>query len=105
MGQRLDLQAILQAVIGVVDGTINVHFQPPASTTLTYPCIIYKRSGIKSLFGDNIPYFLQKEYILTVIYQDPDSDIVDKIALLPKCKVDRMFTLDNLYHAIFTISY
>lgn len=105
MGQRVDLQALLQAVIGVVPGKTNVHFQPPASTTLTYPCIVYKRSGIKSLFGDNIPYFLAKEYTLTVIYQDPDSDLMDKIALLPKCKLDRTFTLDNLYHAVFTISY
>lgn len=105
MGQRLDLQAILQAVIGVVPSKPNVHFQPPASTLLTYPCIIYKRSGINSQFGDNIPYFLSKEYTLTVIYKDPDSDLIDKIAILPKCKLDRTFTLDNLYHAVFRINY
>lgn len=101
MAPRLELQAKLEAVLG----TSNVYFQPPASLTLSYPCIVYKRSGIKSLFGDNIPYFLAKEYTLTVIYKDPDSDLVDKVAQLPKCKLDRTFTNDNLYHAVFTINY
>lgn len=101
MGLRLDLQTLLEAVLG----SDKVYFQPPASTTLTYPCIVYKRSGIKSLFGDNIPYFLAKEYTLTVIYKDPDSDLMDKVAKLPKCKLDRTFTSDNLYHAVFTINY
>lgn len=99
MAPRLELQTKLEAVLG----TNKVYFQPPASLTLTYPCIVYKRSGIKSLFGDNIPYFLEKEYTLTVIYKDPDSDLMDKVAQLPKCKLDRTFTNDNLYHAVFTI--
>lgn len=99
MGLRLDLQTKLEAVLG----TNKVYFQPPASIILTYPCIVYKRSGIKSQFGDNIPYSMSKEYTLTVIYKDPDSDLVDKVAQLPKCKLDRTFTSDNLYHAIFTI--
>lgn len=101
MAPRLELQSKLEAVLG----TDKVYFQPPASVTLTYPCIVYKRSGIKSLFGDNIPYFLSKEYTLTVIYKDPDSDLVDKVAQLPKCKLDRTFTSDNLYHAVFTINF
>ena len=101
MAPRLELQTKLEAVLG----TNKVYFQPPASLTLTYPCIVYKRSGIKSLFGDNIPYSLSDEYTLTVIYKDPDSDLVDKVAQLPKCKLDRTFTNDNLYHAVFTISY
>ena len=99
MAPRLELQTKLEAVLG----TNKVYFQPPASLTLTYPCIVYKRSGIKSLFGDNIPYSLSNEYTLTVIYKDPDSDLVDKVAQLPKCKLDRTFTNDNLYHAVFTI--
>lgn len=105
MGQRLELQTLLEDLIGQIPGKTNVHFQPPPSTSLTYPCLVYKRSGITSRFGDNIPYFLEKEYILTVIYQDPDSDLMDKVARLPKCKLDRTFTNDNLYHAVFTISF
>lgn len=105
MGLRLDLQAMLQDLIGEIPGKKNVHFQPPPSTSLTYPCIVYKRSGIRSQFGDNIPYSLSNEYTLTVIYQDPDSDLMDKIARLPKCKLDRTFTNDNLYHAVFTINF
>lgn len=101
MAPRLELQTKLEAVLG----TDKVYFQPPASLTLTYPCIVYKRSGIKSLFGDNIPYSLSNEYMLTVIYKDPDSDLVDKVAKLPKCKLDRTYTSDNLYHAVFTIHF
>lgn len=99
MAPRLELQTKLEAVLG----TDKVYFQPPASLTLTYPCIVYKRSGIKSQFGDNIPYSLSNEYTLTVIYKDPDSDLVDKVSKLPKCKLDRTYTNDNLYHALFTI--
>lgn len=100
MATRLDLQTQLEAVLG----SDKVYFQPPASVVLTYPCIVYKRSGIKSRFGDNVPYFLSKEYKLTVIYRDPDSDLPDKLSRLPKCRLDNVFTSDNLYHGVFTIS-
>lgn len=99
MGQRLQLQAKLVEILG----SNNVYFQPPPDFKLQYPCIVYKRSNIRSLFGDNIPYKLEKQYTLTVIYSDPDSIIPDKVSQLPKCINDRNFVSDNLNHDVFII--
>lgn len=99
MGQRLDLQTLLEDVLG----SSNVYFQPPSGFMMSYPCIVYNRSDIRSADADNIPYKFDKEYTITVIYSDPDSDIPDKIAGLPRSEFDRNFRSDNLNHDVFNI--
>jgi hypothetical protein len=99
MAQRLDLQTLLEALLG----SENVYFQPPPDFQLSYPCIIYNRSNIRSKHGDNQPYKLDNQYALTVIYSDPDSDLPAKIAQLPRCVFDRHFTTNNLNHDVFDI--
>jgi hypothetical protein len=99
MGSRIELQTLLVSLLGSTD----VYFQPPSTIQLTYPCIIYKRSDIKTKFANNSPYALKKEYTVTVIDKNPDSLIPDKVALLPECTFDRHFTADNLNHDVFTI--
>jgi hypothetical protein len=97
MGTRLELQALLLTCAA------NVYFQPPESLKLTYPCIIYKRDSAKTIFADNEPYKHTKRYLITVIDPDPDSDIPDKVAALPKCVYDRFFPADKLNHDTFKI--
>lgn len=99
MASRLDLQSLLEALLG----SENVYFQPPPSVTMLYPCIVYNRSNIRSKHGDNLPYKLDKQYTITVIDANPDSDIPDKISTLPQCSFDRHFTSDNLNHDVFNI--
>jgi hypothetical protein len=99
MASRLDLQTLLE---GIVD---NVYFQPPSSINLSYPCIVYKRSFIKTRFADNAPYSLKNEYSLTVMDRNPDTLIPETLALLPSCSFDRHFMADNLNHYVFTIYY
>jgi len=99
MAQRLDLQDLLEDLLG----TDSVYFQPPPDFMMTYPCIVYSRSNIRSKFGDNIPYKIDKEYTITVIDANPDSDVPDKIAALPRALFDRHFTTDNLNHDVFNI--
>ena len=99
MGQRLDLQTLLETVLG----TDKVYFQPPPSFMMSYPCIVYNRSNIRSKHGDNLPYKRDKQYTITVIDANPDSVIPDKIAALPRCAFDRHFTSDNLNHDVFNI--
>lgn len=101
MGTRLDLQAILETVLG----TANVYFQPPPSFKMVYPCIVYERSRATTEFADNNPYFREKKYKLTLIDTDPDSLIPDRIARLSKCIFDTHYTSDGLNHDVFTISY
>lgn len=99
MGTRLELHALLVTTLG----TSNVYFQPPPNFLLNYPCIVYHRSNIRSKSANDAPYKLDKEYTVTVITNDPDSDIPDKVAKLSRCVFDRAFKTAGLNHDIYTI--
>lgn len=99
MPKRLQLQELLESILG----SRNVYFQPPPNVQMKYPCIVYNRATAETEFADNIPYRATKQYQLIVIDQDPDSDIPDKIALLPLCKHDRFYTANNLNHDVFNL--
>lgn len=70
---------------------------------MEYPCIVFARERRLTRFAGNRPYKIDKGYSLTVIYQDPDDDLPDRVALLPKCTFDRYYGADNLHHEVFTI--
>lgn len=97
MGLRLDLQKLLEEI------TDNVYFQPPTNIQLKYPCIIYKRDLADTKFADNEPYAYKRRYMVTIIDQDPDSKIPEKVAALPMSIFNRFYTVDNLNHDVFSI--
>lgn len=99
MGQRLQLQSLLEDLLG---GT-NVYFQPPNNLQMQYPSIIYSRNYAYTEFADDNPYRYCKRYQVTVIDTDPDSGIPDKVAALPMCVFDRHYTADNLNHDVFNL--
>lgn len=99
MGQRFELHAILVDLLG----SNHVYFQPPPTITMEYPCIVYSRSNVDTVYADNKPYKHKKRYTVTVIDRDPDSDIPDKVAELPMCAFDRFFTAENLNHDVYTL--
>lgn len=99
MGDRLELQTLLESVLG----SSAVYFQPPPTFQMNYPCIVYHRVKIDSTFASNDVYGLSKRYQVVVIDKDPDSLIPDKVANLPKCSHDRRYTYDNLNHDVFNI--
>lgn len=101
MGQRLDLHEVLCNILG----SRNVYFQPPTGFRMPYPCIVYKREKIDTRFAGNKPYLHTNRYSVTVIDQDPESQIPNGIADLPMCVHDRQFVNDNLYHDVFTLYY
>jgi hypothetical protein len=86
-------------------GSNYVYFQPPETVRLTYPCIIYKRSGVDSRYADDSPYTLTKLYMVTVIDTNPDSLIPDKIGALSNCSFRTHFTKDNLNHDVYNLYY
>jgi hypothetical protein len=94
---RLDLHVKLK------DISDNVYFQPPNNAQIVYPCIIYKRSDVDTLFASNNAYRNMKRYMVTVVDRDPDSLIPDQILELPLCSYDRHYTADNLNHDVFTL--
>lgn len=99
MGQRLELQTLLEEILG----TRHVYFQPPANVQMNFPCIIYKRDSAETVFADDLPYRRSKRYQVTIIDRNPDSGLPDKVAKLPMCTFDRFFTADNLNHDVYNI--
>lgn len=97
MGQRLDLQTILQEI------TEYVYYQPPTNIKLVFPCIRYVRDGSNGQSADNMKYRNTKRYQITVIDRNPDSELPDRVEELPLCSFDRFFTADNLNHWVFTL--
>lgn len=101
MNTRLELHELLCKTLG----SRNVYFQPPESIRMNYPAIVYSRSRIDNTFADNTVYKQKVSYEITVIDEDPDSEIVKKVSLIPMCRFDRHFTSNNLNHDTFTIYY
>lgn len=99
MGRRLQLQALLEEILV----SPNVYFQPPANVQMTFPCIVYHRDTSVTLFAGNNPYRLTRRYEVTVIDRNPDSEIPDRVAMLPMCLHNRSFPAANLNHYVFTL--
>lgn len=101
MASRLELHELLCETLG----SRNVYFQPPSSVKMVYPAIVYSRNNIGNRFANDLVYNQSLSYTVTVIDEDPDSEIVEKVSKLPMCRFDRHFTSDNLNHDTFTIYY
>lgn len=101
MASRLQLQTMLEQLLG----SRNVYYNPPESIRMKYPAIVYSRDRIDTTRANNAVYSLHNGYSLTYIDEDPDNEMVDKIASLPRCRFDRSFVSDNLNHYTFTIYY
>lgn len=97
MAARLQLHQLLETF------TPNVYFQPPTNVVLKYPCIIYRRDFADSKFADDIVYDHKLRYAITVIDQNPDSEIPKKVATMPMSLFNRFFTVDNLNHDVYNV--
>lgn len=97
---RVELHTLLMSCL---PSGAKAYFQPPANIVMTYPCIVYNRDRAETVFADNSPYHNTKRYQVTVIDRDPDSDIPDKVQLLPMCLHERFFAADDLNHDVYNI--
>ena len=102
MANRLQLHKELCEIIG----STNVYFQPPASVSMKYPCIKYSLSGIDIAHADDRNYKNIREYMVTVMDKNPDSETPEKILdHFRMCRFDRSYTADNLNHYVITLYY
>lgn len=101
MDRRLNLHQILKNILG----SDEVYFQPPSSTYLSYPCIIYERSGIDTKKADNFNYIKIVKYTITLIGSNPESSIINDILDIPTCVYDRFYTYNGLNHDVFSLYY
>ena len=99
---RLKLHEELFGILG----TRNVYFQPPETIKMKYPCIVYEKESISTVFADNKPYKNRVRYSVTVIDKDSESEIAEKIlAHFPLCTYSRHYTADNLSHDSLILYY
>lgn len=104
--RRLELRKKLTYILGTTgQAKSRTYFQPTPSVKMEYPAIIYKRNRIQNRFADNLPFLQFDEWELTVIYEDPDSEIVRAVSQLPRCQHNRHFVAENLYHDVFILYY
>lgn len=96
---REDLHYVLVNLLG----SSNVYFQPPETTKLKYPCIVYELSDMETVKADNKKYLVRKRYQVTIIDEDPDSELPDKMIKLPYCRFDRPFSTEDLNHWVFSL--
>ena len=99
MGQRVDLQTILETILG----SPNVYFQPPNNLQMQYPCIVYNLDDIQTEYANDDPHIWTKKYQLKVINRNPSFTIIDKIMKLRMVRYARHYVADNLNHDIFDL--
>lgn len=101
MRTRKDLHVKLCGILG----SKNVYYRKP-SIGMKYPCFLYDLEGSLPFFADNIPYINPKRWSLTVIDEDADSELPNKIEeQLPYCRFDRSYESNGLNHFVFTFYY
>ena len=99
MASRLKLHEILCGIVN------NVYYQPPSTVKMKYPAIVYAREDIDNVFADDSVYAQSHSYQITVIDENPDSEIVMAVSKLPRCRFNRHFTSENLNHDTFILIY
>lgn len=109
MNRRFQLQELLETTEGLAIDPIThrpaVYFQPPPAVKLVYPCIIYVLDKIDTKYANDKPYLNKKDYSVTIIDKDPDSEIPNMFFNMPLCRFDRTYTADNLNHWVFSLFY
>ena len=101
MASRLELQTAYEKILE----SRNVYFDPPSSLNMAYPAIRYKLADIDTTHANNAVYSQSKAYETILIDEDPDTEYLDKLMKMPKCRFVRYYSADNLHHWVFTIYY
>ena len=83
----------------------NVYFQPPESIKINYPAIIYSRMDVNNVHADDNIYNQKVSYKVTIVDEDPDSEIVERMAQFKYASFDRHYTANGLNHDQFTVVY
>ena len=96
---REELHSIL---VNLLDG-YDCYFQPPDEIYLTYPCIVYDLANENVNYANNARYNTMKRYEITVMDEDPDSEIPEKVGNLPYASFVRHYSQENLHHFVYEI--
>ena len=98
---RLTLHEELCTVLG----NRNCYFEPPS--IYRYPCIKYERESPSIEYADNLNYHVTESWMITIIDENPDSDIPRRLVNHFKtyCTKDREYPADGLQHFVYKLYY
>lgn len=97
--KRKELGVLLKQITGLD----TIYFQPTNNVSMKYPCIVYSRDEIDTEYANNQVYKKEVSYNITVIDKNPDSELLDKVSQIPRCRHDRHYIQDNLNHDVFVV--
>ena len=95
---RHDLSKLLHEILG----SDNVYFRQP-SEGMNYPCIKYDLVSGGERYADNIKYIKSRRWTITIIDENPDSEIPERLEKLPYCSFDRTYESDGLNHFVYEL--
>lgn len=86
-------------------GCSKVYYTPPTGMEMEYPCIAYELAGSQRRFADNIPYFVKLQWTVTVIDEDPDSQLANIFMNKANCSFVTKYSVSDLNHFVFKMNY
>lgn len=86
-----------------IQGVKKVYFQPPTNVVMKYPCIRYVLNSMDVDYADDAPYVVQNKYLVTVIDENPLSEIYQEVSKIPTAKFVDFYIGDDLNHWVFSI--
>lgn len=101
MGTRLELQSLLEDVLG----SDKVYFQPPESIKMSYPAFVYYLYDVDIMRANDSLFHKWNHYRIQYISRDPDNNMISKLLTLQYCSYFGRSNIDNLYHDNFDLYY
>ena len=101
MATRQELQSKLEEILG----SRHVYFQPPESTKMEYPAIVFSLKDKRISYANGTPYSIDNVYELIVISRLPNDTVLEKLLNLQYCTYERQYKSDNLYHDVLNLYY
>ena len=104
MSKRMLIRDILMKAIQKSNEDYKLFYNPTSNTTLTYPCILYKRTGIRQRHADNICYHSHEVYQVTIIDKRVGTPILPQLLENQYCVYENEFIVDNMHQTILKIN-
>lgn len=97
----------LSEILNSIPGVKKAYFEPPTNIQLKYPCIIYSLQGHDDDFADNIRYRRSKMYKVSILDENPDSEIPEALEdSLPYCDmISSPYVVNGIHHFVYQVNF
>ncbi len=99
---RLELRSKLMSIMEECGEEPRLYFQPDASVTLLYPCMVYHLKTMTTRKANDKPYFKTIGFDITYITRSPMSTVPTRMLSEQYMGFDRYYTSENLHHYAYT---